>query len=352
MFRLELMLTGAAELYPRRSLPDHPNPIGTLAKMAVSQFRSQRLRPSRSRHSLWPVGAGGRESGTIRTLGGASPQRRGMIRGERRTGTVDDVIKGTPLFSWIVAVGDELLSGHTADTNSAWLASRLSGTPYPCSRIVVIPDQIPLIVEELQAAVAGEAERVFCCGGLGPTPDDRTMAAVAEMLGVSLVGDPAVLARVRERVAQRFREGRAPSPEPNPGTLKMALIPKGAIVLRNPVGGAPPLAIPLPGGGAHRWLFVVPGVPAELQAVFQEEIAPIYLHGDGGRIYRELFFPGVAESTFFPVLTELEASYPQVSFGSYPQSDGVTIRVSAVEPEALDESFATLRRLAPAVPRD
>ncbi|MGC2191139.1 MAG: molybdopterin-binding protein [Candidatus Dormiibacterota bacterium] len=257
------------------------------------------------------------------------------------------------MVSWIVAVGDELLSGHTPDSNSAWLASQLSESPYPCSRIVVVPDRVDAIASELREAAAGVADRVFCCGGLGPTPDDRTMAAVAEMLVVSLVEDPLVLARVRERVAKRFREGRAASPEPNPGTLKMALIPEGSTVLRNPVGGAPPLAIPLPGEGDQRWLFVLPGVPGELRAIFQEEIEPRYLVGEGGRRYRQMYFPGVAESAFFPALTELERSYPQVSFGSYPQAaGGVIIRASAVDAKALEDGFGVLQRLAPPPLRD
>jgi len=252
------------------------------------------------------------------------------------------------LVSWIVAVGDELLSGHTVDSNSAWLAKRLSESPYPVGRIVVVPDQVNAIAAELLAAAAARADRVFCCGGLGPTPDDRTMAGVAQMLRVRLVEDQLVLAGVRERVARRFREGRVASPEPNPGTLKMALVPEGATVLRNPVGGAPPLAIAFPEAGAPGWLFVLPGVPAELTAIFQEEIEPVYLSGQGGRHYREMFFPGVAESTFFPLLSELEQSFPQVSFGSYPQAQGgVVIRASALDPQALGEGFEVLQRRAP-----
>ncbi|MGH7642377.1 MAG: competence/damage-inducible protein A [Candidatus Dormibacteria bacterium] len=251
------------------------------------------------------------------------------------------------MLSWIVAVGDELLSGHTQDSNSTWLAHRLAESPYPCARIVVVPDQVVAIAEELRTAASSGAERVFCCGGLGPTPDDRTMAAVALMLGVKLVEDPTVLAKVRDRVARRFREGRATSLEPNPGTLKMAYIPEGSAVLPNPVGGAPPLAIPLSGPGERRWLFVLPGVPAELRAIFDQEIEPAYLSGGGGRRYQELYFPDLAESTFFPVLTELEQSHPQVSFGSYPQPQGgVIIRASAVDKEALEVGFRELQRLA------
>jgi nicotinamide-nucleotide amidase len=253
--------------------------------------------------------------------------------------------------SWIVAVGDELLSGHTSDTNSAWLARRLSQGAYPCSRIAVVPDRVGAIAAELRGAASADPERVFCCGGLGPTPDDRTMAGVAEMIGVELVVDEGVLAGIRDRVARRFREGRTDSPEPNPGNLKMALIPQGATVLRNPVGGAPPLAIPLPSDGAARWLFVLPGVPAELQAVFDEEIEPQYLAGVGGREYREMRFEGVPESSFFPALVELESAYPEVSFGSYPQTaGGVIIRASAADAQALEQAITVFRRLAPAPP--
>ncbi|MGH7667502.1 MAG: competence/damage-inducible protein A [Candidatus Dormibacteria bacterium] len=250
--------------------------------------------------------------------------------------------------SWIVAVGDELLSGHTPDGNSAWLARRLSEGPYPCSRIVVVPDRADRIAAELKVADLAGADRIFCCGGLGPTPDDRTMAGVALQLGVPLVEDALVLERMRERVARRFAEGRATSPEPNPGTLKMALIPKGATVLRNPVGGAPPLAIQLSGAPPQRWLFVLPGVPPELRAVFDEEIAPGYLRGAVRRHYQELFFPKVAESTLFPALLELERTQPEVSFGSYPQAGGgVIIRASAADRAALAVGLTELRRLAP-----
>ncbi|MGH7640768.1 MAG: competence/damage-inducible protein A [Candidatus Dormibacteria bacterium] len=250
--------------------------------------------------------------------------------------------------SWILAVGDELLSGHVADGNSHWLARRLRRTPHPVTRIVVVPDEIGPIASELMSAAAGPAERVFCCGGLGPTPDDRTMAGVARFLEVELVQDEAVLERIRARARLRFEQGRAQSPDPNPGTLKMALIPKSAEVLPNPVGGAPPLLVPLEGGAPARWLFVLPGVPAELQAIFQQVIEPHYLAGGGGRSYREQYFAPVPESRFFPALTELELTHPGVRFGSYPQPQGgVIIRASAIGEEALGAAFLELRRLFP-----
>ena len=72
---------------------------------------------------------------------------------------------------------------------------------------------------------------------------------------------------------------------------------QGARALRNPVGGAPPLAIALPTRADPRWLFVLPGVPAELRATFAQELEPIFLVGAGSRSYRELHFLGAPEST-------------------------------------------------------
>ncbi|MGH7612036.1 MAG: competence/damage-inducible protein A [Candidatus Dormibacteria bacterium] len=252
--------------------------------------------------------------------------------------------------SWIVAVGDELLSGHTLDGNSSWLAATLSRGPYPCSRIVVVPDRVDAIAQELLEAARGPARRIFCCGGLGPTPDDRTMAGVARMLGVGLVVSPEALHRIRERVASRFAQGRSPSPEPNPGTLKMALVPDGAELLANPVGGAPPLAIRLGASTLDRWLFVLPGVPLELRSVVEQEVLPRFFAARRGRRhYQELRFSGLPESIFFPALTELEAHHPRASFGSYPQEGGqLVIRVSAPSAQLLARAVSDLRRLAPA----
>lgn len=250
--------------------------------------------------------------------------------------------------SWIVAVGDELLSGHTPDGNSAWLARRLSETSLPCTRIVVIGDQLEAIAAELEAALAGPADLVFCCGGLGPTPDDRTMAALARWRGVALVESLEAVERIRSRVLERYRQGRLDSPEPNLGTLKMALVPEGARLLRNPVGGAPPLALELGSAGSGRWLLVLPGVPAEFRAVVEEEILPQFVPGEGGWRFAEVRFQGTPESLLFPMLTELESLHPGAHFGSYPQAGGeVLIRASAADEPELERALFDLRRLAP-----
>src|SRR2546430_13282308 len=84
----------------------------------------------------------------------------------------------------IVAIGDELLAGFTLDTNSHWIAERLRGDGFPLKRITVVRDRQDDIVEQLRRDLTDpEVELVFCSGGLGPTPDDRTLEAVAAALG-------------------------------------------------------------------------------------------------------------------------------------------------------------------------
>ncbi|MDA8394295.1 MAG: molybdopterin-binding protein [Candidatus Dormibacteraeota bacterium] len=251
--------------------------------------------------------------------------------------------------SWIIAVGDEVLSGHTADSNSHFLAGRLRATPYPVSRIVVVPDRVSAIVPELSLAAAGSPDRVFCFGGLGPTPDDRTYEAIADFLGVPLVEDPATMERIRARTEDLYRQGRLAGPEPNPGNRKMTLVPEGSLVLRNPVGSAPPTATRLPGKGGARWLIALPGVPAELRAIVDQEVLPRFCAGGPALAFRELRYSGVAESQFYGVLTELGEEFPQVSFGSYPQPGrgGLVIRVSSSDGAQLSLALTRLRELRP-----
>src|SRR5881628_2106652 len=90
--------------------------------------------------------------------------------------------------SSIVAIGDELVGGFTLDTNSHWLAERLRLLGYPLKRMTAIRDRPQEIVEQLRRELADpELTHVFVSGGLGPTPDDRTFAAVADALGRGLV---------------------------------------------------------------------------------------------------------------------------------------------------------------------
>ena len=115
----------------------------------------------------------------------------------------------------IVVIGDEILEGFVRDSNAGWLAGRLRDLGIPLDRIVVVPDTIPAIVEALETELARPRPRVlFTSGGIGTTPDDRTMAAVATFLQVDLVGEPALVEMVDGIVEMHKRLSEATGGEP------------------------------------------------------------------------------------------------------------------------------------------
>jgi molybdopterin-biosynthesis enzyme MoeA-like protein len=218
--------------------------------------------------------------------------------------------------STVVAVGDELLAGFQQDTNSHWLAERLRLLGYPLKRITIVRDRQQEIAEQLRRDLADpEVEDVYCCGGLGPTPDDRTLESVAAGLGRELVTWQPVLARIEQRVRRMHDAGLIDSSHVSEGNLRMARIPAHPDhVFRNRRGMAPGLVYAVEG----RRLFVLPGVPSELKGIFTEQLEPEFLAGRSAAEVRELRFAFAVEARFYPVMRELESSHPEVSVGSYP----------------------------------
>jgi nicotinamide-nucleotide amidase len=162
----------------------------------------------------------------------------------------------------LVSQGDELLTGQTVDTNAAWLGERLTERGFRVLYGVTAPDEHGYIVRAVAEAFAA-ADVVICTGGLGPTSDDLTAEAVAEVLGVPLALDEPSLERIRALYA---RWGR-PMPDAN---IKQAMLPVGARVLPNDWGTAPGFLVER-GSAAG---FFVPGVPREMRAFWEHHILP------------------------------------------------------------------------------
>jgi molybdenum cofactor synthesis domain-containing protein len=246
--------------------------------------------------------------------------------------------------SAIVAIGDELVGGFVLDTNSHWLAERLRLLGHPVKRISAIRDRPAEIVEEVRRNLADpEVGLIFCCGGLGPTPDDRTFASLAAALGRELVVWEETRQRIERRVRRMHEAGLLESPELTEGNLRMARIPdRPAQVFRNRRGMAPGVLYEVEG----KRIFVLPGVPLELKAIFSEEIEPQHLAGREGATVRELRLRFAVEARFYPLLAELEEAYPDVSVGSYPnfETKELVIRCSGQDAGRVDEVAAIVRR--------
>ena len=102
----------------------------------------------------------------------------------------------------VLAIGTELLLGQIVDTNSSWIGEQLAAVGISCFQQTKVGDNHARIVSALRAALE-RTDAVICCGGLGPTQDDITREAIAEVMGVPLLRDPALEVRLRERFAGR-----------------------------------------------------------------------------------------------------------------------------------------------------
>src|SRR6202165_4390590 len=126
--------------------------------------------------------------------------------------------------SGIVAIGAELVGGFPPDTNSFWLSERLRILGYPVKRITAIRDRPQEIVEQVRRELADpDVTDVFCCGGLGPTPADRTFASLADALGRELVIWDETRERIERRVRRMHEAGLLESPDLTEGNPRMAL---------------------------------------------------------------------------------------------------------------------------------
>ncbi|MFN2464244.1 MAG: competence/damage-inducible protein A [Candidatus Dormibacteria bacterium] len=259
----------------------------------------------------------------------------------------------TNRFSVVIAVGDELLRGHTLDTNTHFLAQRLYALGFPLQRAHIVADVQAEVVAAVRAEMTGGAAAVFCCGGLGPTPDDRTLAALAVALDRPLVLDDVARRHIQDRIDWLHGVGRLPTNEMREANRRMAEVPEGAVILNNSMGMAPGLAFPLhEPSDPPRHLFVLPGVPRELKTIFEEEIATNYLAGGTANATEEVHFERAVEAEFWDVLNEVERSFPGLSVGSYPQPDRghLIIRLAGPDPAAVAAAAEAVRRAAPAKP--
>ncbi|OPY28559.1 MAG: competence damage-inducible protein A [Methanocella sp. PtaU1.Bin125] len=209
----------------------------------------------------------------------------------------------------VICVGDELLTGDIQDLNSTWLARQLFDLGVDLKRITVIPDVPDVIAAELTDA---RADVVIVTGGLGPTHDDVTRQGVARAAGVPLA---------RSEEARKVVEARCRNPAP--AAYVMADIPEGAEVVPNPAGAAPGFVV-------DGRIFVFPGVPSELKAMFPLVAGRF----KGDKMVVEWLITKRKESDIVAPLNEAVGLFPQVSFGSYP-SDVVKIKMKSRDREAV-----------------
>lgn len=237
----------------------------------------------------------------------------------------------------LIIIGDEILAGHTQDTNTQWLAKRLKEMGLRLRRVETITDEVDDIEETVRRFMQDlPVDYVITSGGLGPTPDDRTMDGLARAFDVDLEADPKWEDWMRKQVAEGHRRGYFDSEEPNAGIRKMVYLPGEAEAMPNHVGTA--LGAIMTRG--ERMLFTLPGVPAEFKRMFEEGVAPRLEASDPDHVEEIKLY--TEESRFYELLSDLDARYSSVSLGSYPHRGFIIIRATGPEPLA-QEVIAKVR---------
>jgi nicotinamide-nucleotide amidase len=218
----------------------------------------------------------------------------------------------------VLSIGTELTRGELVNANAAWLGAELTALGFEVTEHAVIDDDRDHVVETLRR-LAHRAQLFVATGGLGPTTDDLTTAAVATALGVPLVRDEAYLEHIRRRVEKAGRPLTAMN-------AKQADFPEGAVILPNPVGTACGFGVRL---GECPFYFM-PGVPSEMRRMFEEQVvkriralAPNNLYQSRLRTF------GLPESVVGEKLVGVEEAYPGTTIGYRAHFPEIEVKVLA-----------------------
>jgi molybdenum cofactor synthesis domain-containing protein len=218
----------------------------------------------------------------------------------------------------VITVGDELLSGDTANTNATWLCRRLHERGASVERVTTLPDRVGDIARVVNEYYA-EYDAVVVTGGLGPTPDDMTMEGVAAAFGREVEENAAAMEWLTE-------QGGYAAGDLADGTTHL---PAGAEMLPNVEGVAP--------GARVESVYVLPGVPDEMKAMF-ERVASAF---SGATRYTETVVAAEPESALLDRIVDVQEAF-DVAVGSYP-GDSVRLKVTSHDPDETAAAASWLR---------
>jgi molybdenum cofactor synthesis domain-containing protein len=229
----------------------------------------------------------------------------------------------------LLVIGNEVLSGRTQDANIQHLARRLGEIGIPLREVRIIPDVAEVIIDTVNE-VRARFDHVFTTGGIGPTHDDITSECVAAAFGVPW--EPH--AEAWARLDRHYKPG-----EFNAARQRMATLPRGAVLIDNPISIAPGFSI----GNVH----VMAGIPRVMQAMF-EALAP-RLAGGPAVVSRAVHATGLPEGRIAAGLGAIQARYSGLDIGSYPyyrlNGSGVAIVAKGTDADAVEAAIAEVAQL-------
>jgi nicotinamide-nucleotide amidase len=211
----------------------------------------------------------------------------------------------------ILTIGNELTTGRIQDTNSAFIAASVNALGWQVTIAMAVGDDDEAIKKALDYILA-LSDAVIVTGGLGPTADDMTTAAIAKAYNLDLYTDEDVLNEIKSRF-ERYRI------EWTSNNAKQAMFPTGARPIYNPTGTAWGFALK----AAGRLIAVIPGVPSEVKRMFPEEVLPLLKELQPGSrefvLSRTIKLFGLSEAKVDQTVTELKLRIPGISIGFYPR---------------------------------
>ena len=228
-----------------------------------------------------------------------------------------------------LAIGNELLDGIVLETNCHWMSTKLVALGCAIRRLVSVRDEINEISKALEF-VRETCNIVITSGGLGPTHDDMTLKAIAKALGRELVEDKDAIEIIKRQYKILHEKEIVAAPNLTDARRKMAQLPEGAIPLDNQVGGAPGVRI----HDSDTTIFCLPGVPAELNFIFDDSVLPWVKENVVQKFFEKLVvFELKDESVFAPAIDVVMKQIPSVYIKSLPKpygtSRGIRVWVSS-----------------------
>lgn len=222
----------------------------------------------------------------------------------------------------IVAIGDELLSGATMNTNAQTIAQALNRVGCKTTLMLTLPDNPKVLFDSL-CTLLKNGYTVITTGGLGPTCDDHTRVVAAELFHRTLTFYAECYADLEKRFGAIC-----------PTLHDQVVLPQGAQLFPNGVGTAYGFMLEdqqlYPGAK----FFALPGPPLEMRPMLHASVVPLLANNEGESKV-ELFLGGIYEHEVDPFLRVLQDCYPHCSFGIYPGIGVVTVRVSGSDSKAL-----------------
>jgi nicotinamide-nucleotide amidase len=219
----------------------------------------------------------------------------------------------------IICVGNELLIGKTLNTNAQWLAKHATLLGVNVKRVTVVSDDIKKIAAATQEALKRKPRFIITTGGLGPTFDDKTLEGIAKALNRKLEVNPEALNMVKEKYenyAAKLHTGTLELTQPR---IKMATLPEKTQPIRNPIGTAPAVQARID----RTTLIVLPGVPKEMEAIFEEAVAPLLKQASDDKGFHEksIYADNIMESGLAPLIDTVMRDNPDVYVKSHPKGE-------------------------------